>query len=1047
MEKATGEQGDKDEKEGGGSKKLLGAGGKDSVSVSGKGSSGGGVGVGVGKKGVVINESGKASVVNGVAGLELDAEAPPASRGQRAKRLAGTAWRGWRESPKVRDFALYMFFVGVFSFVSFASKPGTIQYYLTSQAQNVYGSSTSSVTDPSSFWSWLSGTYIGSSSSPGLAYPQSDYAGDLLGDVSRLRVLGQGRVMGAMRVRQLRSVREECKVPKWLRAAYGQQQACYAPYTWGNKDKSPFGDRSSLANNTLPFMYQTASAVLVVLVATGNVCELLAGWAAIQSCMSSQKVSWDSPPTPPPPPPFILPPPPPPSSTTPGLMLLDPNVGIPVPALNVSGAVFGGGSGDVRVSVRIVNNGGQPLTWQLDPTAQQYLLTHAWIQITPVSSTASGRSGSTQDLTVTLVRNGLIALNLPSGQPVTSAPLLITGNNGLQVMLTVTANYTAASPPPTPPSLSTTPAPAPSPGSQRRKLLQTQSSSPAPGPSANATNVTTCTEAGDLIVPSALDTNKCTVKCPALPYVGFQTLLQTRAIVIDMTVLQSSFNLFTIVRLVFESPPFGGVFPKAVMRTVRLYRYVSGSDYIVAGFELLFVVLVVYYTIEELIEIKQKGFAGEFSDPWNWLDWANLIIFYVVIGLRVSALVKLNNFDYDNDTIEYIDFPSVAYYATQELNASALNFFLVYFKIFKYLRSVPRMDAILRTLSNAGFDLLLFSIMGSIVLFGFAAAYYVVGFKSFSESCSSLVRFLLGDFAYGDLVASNRYMAPFLFYAYFLTVFFSSQSEEDLLYYARLRERVSSTIARLFTWKRDVGRLATDLDNADANLDNLIDEEELAQVLKDNPGALQILHAPGGVAELLKKYDVTGDGVLDREEMTHILADLAKKEAAIQGHIDDHNKEADNIDVKANSVSGNANKAGALKTRSRAELAANGEGGANNNNNNDMSASQHSGADMGVIEARIDKMEGQVKDMSRAVAKKLSLMIDLMMSLSDQISAANHMLPGAAATSSSSTQQLQHTQQQPHQQLLPMRPPALGTFVNPRPGANINNNINGRSSR
>jgi len=41
------------------------------------------------------------------------------------------------------------------------------------------------------------------------------------------------------------------------------------------------------------------------------------------------------------------------------------------------------------------------------------------------------------------------------------------------------------------------------------------------------------------------------------------------------------------------------------------------------------------------------------------------------------------------------------------------------------------------------------------------------------------------------------------------------------------------------------------------------------------------------------------------------------------------------------------------------------------------------------VEQRLDKVEGQIKEMSRNVAKKLALMIDLMMSLSDQISNVN----------------------------------------------------------
>jgi hypothetical protein len=56
---------------------------------------------------------------------------------------------------------------------------------------------------------------------------------------------------------------------------------------------------------------------------------------------------------------------------------------------------------------------------------------------------------------------------------------------------------------------------------------------------------------------------------------------------------------------------------------------------------------------------------------------------------------------------------------------SALNFFLMYFKFFKYLSRVPRMEVILSTLTLAAVDLALFSVTAVIIMFGFSAAFYV----------------------------------------------------------------------------------------------------------------------------------------------------------------------------------------------------------------------------------------------------------------------------------------------------------------------------------
>ena len=39
--------------------------------------------------------------------------------------------------------------------------------------------------------------------------------------------------------------------------------------------------------------------------------------------------------------------------------------------------------------------------------------------------------------------------------------------------------------------------------------------------------------------------------------------------------------------------------------TVKLLRYVNGSDHMVMGFEIVFFFFVIYYMVEEILEIKK----------------------------------------------------------------------------------------------------------------------------------------------------------------------------------------------------------------------------------------------------------------------------------------------------------------------------------------------------------------------------------------------------------------------------------------------------------
>lgn len=54
-----------------------------------------------------------------------------------------------------------------------------------------------------------------------------------------------------------------------------------------------------------------------------------------------------------------------------------------------------------------------------------------------------------------------------------------------------------------------------------------------------------------------------------------------------------------------EFPATGGVIPSWTFRTVKLLRYVSTMDFFVLGCEGIFTLFLIYYIIEEALEVKQ----------------------------------------------------------------------------------------------------------------------------------------------------------------------------------------------------------------------------------------------------------------------------------------------------------------------------------------------------------------------------------------------------------------------------------------------------------
>ena len=86
-------------------------------------------------------------------------------------------------------------------------------------------------------------------------------------------------------------------------------------------------------------------------------------------------------------------------------------------------------------------------------------------------------------------------------------------------------------------------------------------------------------------------------------------------------------SMLLIFRLYFEFPATGGVFPRQEYTTVKLLKYTNTGDYALMACEFMFCIFILYYIVEEVLEIKTHGISYFFSF-WNVLD-------IVVIGVRL----------------------------------------------------------------------------------------------------------------------------------------------------------------------------------------------------------------------------------------------------------------------------------------------------------------------------------------------------------------------------------------------------------------------------
>ncbi|KAF6018940.1 PKD2 [Bugula neritina] len=77
----------------------------------------------------------------------------------------------------------------------------------------------------------------------------------------------------------------------------------------------------------------------------------------------------------------------------------------------------------------------------------------------------------------------------------------------------------------------------------------------------------------------------------------------TRVVFLDFTVYNPNVNLFAVAKMMVEYPPSGGAMSSHKFTSVKLLRYVTVSDYIIMGCEFVFIAYILYYLVEEIIEV------------------------------------------------------------------------------------------------------------------------------------------------------------------------------------------------------------------------------------------------------------------------------------------------------------------------------------------------------------------------------------------------------------------------------------------------------------
>ncbi|RXN01914.1 Polycystin-2 [Acipenser ruthenus] len=368
----------------------------------------------------------------------------------------------------------------------------------------------------------------------------------------------------------------------------------------------------------------------------------------------------------------------------------------------------------------------------------------------------------------------------------------------------------------------------------------------------------------------------------------------TRVVFIDFSVYNANINLFCVVRLVVEFPATGGTVTSWQFQTVKLIRYVSNFDYFVAACEIAFCLFILYYVVEEILEIRIHR-LHYFRSLWNCLDILIIVLSLaaVVINIYQTSTVKaVLKYLLENQET-FSNFEQLAYLQIQFNNLAAVIVFFSWIKLFKFINFNKTMSQLSSTMSRCAKDVIGFAIMFFIIFLAYAQlAYLVFGtqvndFSTFQACIFTQFRIILGDFDFAEIEEANRILGPIYFTTFVFFIFFillnmflaiindtysevkadMAQQKSEMELADLIKKGCNKAMVKLRLKNTTVDDISESLRQAGGKLNF----SELRQDLKGKG------HTDAEIEAIFAKYDQDGDQELTEQEHQQMRDDLEKE--------------------------------------------------------------------------------------------------------------------------------------------------------------------------
>ncbi|XP_022184720.2 polycystic kidney disease 2-like 1 protein isoform X2 [Nilaparvata lugens] len=261
----------------------------------------------------------------------------------------------------------------------------------------------------------------------------------------------------------------------------------------------------------------------------------------------------------------------------------------------------------------------------------------------------------------------------------------------------------------------------------------------------------------------------------------------TRAIFVDFATLNTNTESMCFIKLVFEFPPTGGVYPSTNFYLIQLNRYYMDLEHyglMVLICQILIIFFTIYFTLVEINEFIVLKYKSYFASWWTILDLIILVLLWMsIIGhILLCFLVGYNVRNKLSENVleqrTYRSFDSLISWHSIHASIVAWTLFFAALKFLRLLKIFRFVRNLFEIIFQASYNILAFIMLFSTIILACGLIAHlqfgdkVRGLQTFPSACCSLVLALVGHFDLQLLIEYDTFIGSTFCYFYIFLVFF-----------------------------------------------------------------------------------------------------------------------------------------------------------------------------------------------------------------------------------------------------------------------------------